>query len=81
MSFSKAGRGPFGREVKKDQDLLGRRAEEKMWTVNDGFTYQKGSSYGRKPEMPALGSRQCRKWAREEEPGPWRALHIRLVEV
>lgn len=57
MYFSKAGQGPLGSEVKKDRDLLGRGVEEKVWTVNDGFTYQKGSSYGRKPEMQAVGSK------------------------
>lgn len=50
--------------------------------MSDGFPYQKGSSYGRKPDTQTLGSKDdAEKWAREEDGGGWKMLHSGLVEV
>lgn len=62
--------------------MLGKTAEEKVLTVSDGFPNQKGSSYGRKPDTQAMGSKDdAAKGAREEEGGGWKMLLSRLMEV
>ena len=78
LYFSNAGQGP---ETRRRQDVLEKTAE-KVLTVSDGFPYQKGNNYGRKPDTQALGNKaEVGKWTREKGGAGWKMLHSGLMEV